>query len=264
MGNYEHLRVTVHDRVAQVVMSRPERLNTLHPPAHAEMERIWPDLDEREDVAAVVLSGEGTVFSAGGDAKDMFERLRRDPNGGSGISTASARRLVTSILDFEKPLVAAVEGRAHGLGATLALLCDFLVVAQDATFSDPHVDIGLVPGDGGAAIWTVVAGPHRAKQLLLRSTTIDCATVTNLGLVTEVATPGRALDVALELARELADGPPLATRGTKISINAWLKSQFVSIFETSLAREEVTLRSPEFVERLHARRAHKHSPTPAP
>ena len=126
------------------------------------MERLWPDLEERTDVSAVVLRGSGEVFSAGGDVKDMLEHARRAPGTGSGITTTQARRLVNGILDFEKPLVAAVEGRAVGLGATLALLCDFVVAAEGSWFSDPHIDIGLVPGDGGAAVWAVVAGPHRA------------------------------------------------------------------------------------------------------
>jgi enoyl-CoA hydratase len=246
------LDISVRDEIATVAINRPHRLNTLDRAAHAEMELIWPQLQARDDVAAVVLCGSGGVFSAGGDVKDMLEFAATHPGQGSGIDITRARRLVYAMLDFEKPLIAAVEGRAFGLGATLALLCDFVIAAEGAQFSDPHVNIGLAPGDGGAAIWTVVAGPHRARDLLMRDTLLTAEQLHPIGVVSQPCEPGTSVARAQELAAELLTKPRLAVRGTKVSVNAWVKAQFAGIFEVSLAWEAATLRSADFAEGVAA------------
>src|SRR5690242_18053427 len=179
--HHQCLDISVRNEIATVAINRPDRLNALDRVAHAEMEEIWAELQVRDDVAAVVLCGTGDVFSAGGDVKDMLEFAAERPGQGSGIDIARARRLVHAMLDIEKPVVAVVEAAAFGLGATLALLCDFVVAASDAGFSDPHVDIGLTPGDGGAAIWTVLAGPHRARDLLMRGTVVTAEQLQPIG-----------------------------------------------------------------------------------
>ena len=252
MITHEYLDIIIDDGLATVTLNRPERLNTLHPPAHREFESVWIELAEDPSVRAVVLTGAGKNFSAGGDVKDMLERISIDPRGGSGISPASARRLVFGMLDFEKPVLAAIEGRAHGLGATIALLCDLVVAAEDATFADPHVSVGLAAGDGGAAVWAALVGPYRAKELLFLGSALDAREVHRLGGVNRIAAPGSALAEATALARQLLAQPQLALKGTKIAINAWLKSQFQTLFEVSLGYEIVTLGSADFAEALTA------------
>lgn len=252
MAAYTYLDIDVDAGIATVTINRPERLNSLHPPAHDEFERVWPDLQERDDVACVIVRGQGAEFSAGGDVKDMLERVRRDSRGGSGISPARARRLVTAMLDFEKPVIAAVEGRAFGLGATIALLCDFVVASTTARFSDPHVDVALVPGDGGAAIWTVLVGPHRARLLLLTGGVVSAQQAQEWGLLAGLTEPGDALAQARDLADDLTRRSRGAVRGTKMSVNAWLKAQFQPILETSLAFERASLQDPDFTEALSA------------
>jgi enoyl-CoA hydratase/carnithine racemase len=249
---YKFLDVRVDDGLAVVSINRPERLNTLHPPAHREFEELWVDLAENASVRAVVLTGAGTNFSAGGDVKDMLTRAEADPGGGSGISPASARRLVFGMLDFEKPVVAAVEGRAHGLGATIALLCDLVVAGETATFADPHVSVGLAAGDGGAAVWAVLVGPYRAKELLYLGTSLPAAEVQRLGGVNRVVPEGTALAEATGLARRVLAQPQLAVRGTKIAINTWLKAQFDTLLEVALGYEITTLASWDFGEALRA------------
>jgi enoyl-CoA hydratase len=250
--HHQFLDVSVKDEIATVTIDRPHRLNTLDSAAHAELEEIWAELQADDDVGAVVLCGRGGVFSAGGDVKEMLAFAAANPGRGSGIDITRARRLVHAILDFEKPLIAAVEGRAYGLGATLALLCDLVVAAEGARFCDPHVDIGLTPGDGGAAIWTVVAGPHRARDLLLRGTVLTAEQLQPIGIVTETCPPDAALPRAQQIAAEILAKPRLAVRGTKVSVNAWVKAQFAGIFEASLAWETATLRSADFAEGVAA------------
>jgi len=249
---FRHLDIDVADGIATVTMNRPEVLNGLDPAAHAEMERVWGEIGEDDDVRVAILTGAGRAFSAGGDLKSMQERLAVDPGAGAGITAASARRVIYNLLDFEKPLIAAVNGHAVGLGATLALLCDMVVVSDQAVLGDPHISIGLVPGDGGLAAWTVLAGPNRAKEFMMLGTMASAEDAERLGLVNRVVAPDEVLGTARELAERLVTGPQVALRGTKISVNNWIKAQFASLFEVSLAAELQSMAHPDFAEGVAA------------
>ena len=250
--DFEYLDIDINDGVATVTMNRPEVMNGLHPASHAEMERVWGELGENDDVRVAILTGAGRAFSGGGDIKDMQERLAIDPNGGSGISAASGRRIIYNLLDFEKPLIAAVNGAAVGLGATLALLCDISIVSEKAVIGDPHCNIGLVPGDGGLAVWTILAGPNRAKEFMMFSTLAKPEEALRLGLINHVVGPDEVMPIAQEMAARLVAGPQVALRGTKISINNWIKAQFASLFEVSLAAELQSMDHPDFAEGIAA------------
>ncbi|MDG1266420.1 MAG: enoyl-CoA hydratase/isomerase family protein [Ilumatobacter sp.] len=250
--SYEHLVIHIEDGIATVTMNRPEVLNGLHPPAHAEMERVWDELGENDDVRVAILTGAGRAFNAGGDLKDMQDRLSVDPAGGSGISAAAGRRIIYNLLSFEKPLIAAINGHAIGLGATLGLLCDVVVVSDKAMIGDPHINIGLVPGDGGLAVWTMLAGPNRAKEFMMLGSTVSADEAFRLGLVNRVVGRDDVMATARELAERLVQGPQVALRGTKISINNWIKTQFTSLFEVSLAAELESMAHPDFAEGVAA------------
>lgn len=249
---HAHLDVRIADGIATVTMNRPEVLNGLHPDAHREMEQVWDELDEDDHVRVAVLTGAGRAFSAGGDLKDMQARLAVDPAGGSGISAASGRRIIYNLLSFEKPLIAAVNGHAVGLGATLALLCDVVVMSREAVIGDPHINIGLVPGDGGLAVWTMLAGPNRAKEFMMLGTLASADEALGIGLVNHVVEPDEVTAAAQGIAERLARGPQVALRGTKISVNNWIKAQFSSLFEVSLAAELQSMAHPDFAEGVAA------------
>lgn len=250
--SYEHLDIQIANGIATVTMNRPDVLNGLHPASHAEMERVWDELGENDDVRVAILTGAGRAFSAGGDFKDMQERLAVDPVGGSGISAASGRRIIYNLLSFEKPLIAAINGHAIGLGATLGLLCDVSVVSETAMIGDPHINIGIVPGDGGLAVWTMLAGPNRAKEFMMLGTTVNADEALRLGLVNRVVQHDDVMSTAHGLAERLVQGPQVALRGTKISINNWIKAQFASLFEVSLAAELTSMAHPDFAEGVAA------------
>src|SRR4029079_5916928 len=148
-----------------------------------------------------VLTGRGKAFSAGGDfawfptlrEPGRLEALRRD-----------AKQLVWDLLDVEIPIVAALNGPAMGLGASIALLCDVIFMADTATLGDPHVKVGIVAGDGGAAIWPLAVGPARAKQYLLTGDPVPAAEAERIGLVNRVFPADRLHEEALAMARRLA------------------------------------------------------------
>ena len=123
------------------------------------------------------------------------------------------------------PIVAALNGPAVGLGASIALLCDVIFMADTASIADPHVRVGIVAGDGGTAIWPLVLGPARAKEFLLTGDKVDAATAERIGLVNHVVPAAELMDAARAFADRLAAGAPLALRYTKLAVNKWIKTR---------------------------------------
>jgi enoyl-CoA hydratase/carnithine racemase len=249
-ASYRAIRIERDGAVLRAILDRPDDpLNTVDAGLHAELARLFRELRQERAARAVLLSSRGRAFSAGGsfdwfpqlDDLEKLEHLHRD-----------ARQLVWDLLDLELPIVVAVNGPAVGLGASIALLCDVILMADTATISDPHVRVGLVAGDGGAAIWPLLLGPARAKQYLLTGDPVPAAEAERIGLVNRVL-PAAALESeALALARRLAELPPLAVRYTKQAVNALVKEAAARAFDVSTALEIVTFRSDDHREALSA------------
>jgi enoyl-CoA hydratase len=258
-SEYEFLKVEVADRVATITINRPDRLNAVHNALHHELEQIWIDVRADRDVNAILVTGAGRAFCAGGDVKGMAEgSLSGGPEkkgkgrGRGPIAASNGRRLVENMLDVEQPIIGAINGDAIGLGATLALLCDITVVSEKARFADTHVKVGIVAGDGGAVIWPLLIGPHRAKEFLMRGNFISGAEAGKIGMVNYAVSPEDVMPRARELAQELADGPTWAIRWSKLSVNKWLKQQANLILDASLAYEMMTFNTGDHKEAVKA------------
>ncbi len=257
-SDYEFLKVEVAERVATITINRPDRLNAVHNELHHELEQIWLDVRSDHDVNAIVLTGAGRAFCAGGDVKGMAGgTLASGTKGGKGrgrgpIAASNGRRVVENMLDVEQPIIGAINGDAIGLGATLALLCDITVVSEKARFADTHVKVGIVAGDGGAVIWPLLIGPNRAKEFLMRGNFINGAEAGRIGMVNYAVEQELVMPKARELAQELADGPTLAIRWSKLSVNKWLKQQANLILDASLAYEMMTFNTKHHQEAVKA------------
>lgn len=255
-GRFQYLTIDRRDRIATVTMNRPERLNAVNSAFHEELRDVWLDLGNDYDVDVIVLTGAGRAFCGGGDIKDMAQLA--EPFGGGrakeplAVMQAEARRVARNMLDVEQPIIAAVNGDAFGLGASLALLSDIVIIAEDARIADTHVNVGLVAGDGGAVLWPLAVGPHRAKEFLMRGTRITGADAAAMGMVNYAVPSGQVLAKADEIAQELAAGAPLAIRWTKYSVNKWLKQVLEQVFDVSIAYELVTMRSADHQEGIAA------------
>ncbi len=238
--------------VLLVTLDRPENdLNAVDEALHAELAMLFRLLRRERRARAVVLTGSGRAFCAGGDF-DWFEQLRSVE--ALDALRLDARQMIWDLLDVELPIVCALNGHAMGLGASIALLCDLIVMADGARIGDPHVSVGLVAGDGGTVIWPAVLGPARAKQHLLLGDPLDAATAERLGLVNLVAPPDDVLAESLALARRLAAQPPLAVRYTKAAINQQLRTSLLSSFDTATALELSTFLSADHAEAVTALR----------
>ena len=224
--------------------------NSVDAALHREFAVLFRTLRDEPDARAVVLTGSKKAFCAGGDfawfdeLHDIasLEQLRRD-----------AKAIIWDLLDIEIPVVAALNGPAVGLGASIALLCDAIFMGADATIADPHVRVGIVAGDGGTTIWPLVLGPMLAKRYLLTGDPVGADEALRLGLVSHVSPPDSVLTDALAFAGRLADGAPLALRATKAAVNKLVKDALNVSFDTATNAELITLLSADHLEALAAR-----------
>jgi enoyl-CoA hydratase len=237
------------DVIVATIDNPASDLNTVDGQLHADLAELMRRLKLERAARAVLLQGSKKAFSAGGDF-GWFPTL--DTVGKLDRLRAEAKNIIWDLLDVELPIVAAVNGPAVGLGASVALLCDVVVMATTATIVDPHVRVGIVAGDGGAAIWPLLIGPLKAKQYLLTGDPVNAEEAARLGIVTEVVEPGELGGRALAWAHRLAAGAPLAIRYTKQSINAQVKRALLDSFDVSTALEIVTFRSDDHAEALAA------------
>lgn len=225
--------------VAVITMNRPEILNAINWPMHAALEEVFVDLDNNEAVKAIVLTGAGRGFCSGGDQNQIDVGLKR-------VSpTRSGRHLIRNILEVEAPVIAAVNGVAVGLGATLALFCDMIFAQPSARFADTHVTAGVVAGDGGAVMWPLLLGPARAKHYLMTGEFISAVDAAAAGMINKVVPEGTVLEYSIQYAELLASGPRNAIIWTKYSVNKIIKEQVHLNLDTAGALEALTFNSPE-------------------
>ena len=248
--SYRALRFERVGDVLRIVIDHPDKkLNAVDDTLHRELTRLFRELKQEREARAVLLTGAGKCFSAGGSF-DWFPQLQ-DPAAMEHLRR-DAKQLIWDLLDIETPIVAALNGPAVGLGASIALLCDVIFMADTASIADPHVRVGIVAGDGGAVIWPLVLGPARAKQYLLTGDPVDAATAERIGLVNRVVAAAD-LDVeAMKFAQRLAAGAPLAVQYTKQAVNKLVKDALNTAFDFSTALEIVTFKSEDHREALAA------------
>ncbi|MGI8662051.1 MAG: enoyl-CoA hydratase/isomerase family protein [Acidimicrobiales bacterium] len=226
-------------------------LNRVDAALHSELTDLFPRLQRERSARAVVLRAEGRAFCAGGDF-DWFPALH-EPGALEGLRL-DGKQLIWDLLDVHLPIVVALEGAAVGLGASIALLCDAVVMAASATIADPHVRVGIVAGDGGTVAWPLAVGPMLAKRYLLTGDPVSAPEARRMGLVTDVVADGTADAGALALARRFAAGAPLAVQHTKQAVNQLIKQALATSFDLATALEMVTFRSEDHVEALAALR----------
>ncbi len=249
-GSFRTLQFDRPGSVLRVTIDHPDsELNTVDGLLHDELTRLFRELQREDEARAVLFTGRGKAFSAGGDFRwfpsldslEKLEHLRRD-----------AKQMIWDLLDVRLPIVAAINGPAVGLGASLALLCDVIFMADTATIVDPHVRVGIVAGDGGAAIWPLAVGPARAKQYLMTGDPVRAEEAERIGLVNHVVPAAELEREALAFAQRLADAAPLAVQYTKQAVNKLVKDALNVAFDTSTALEIVTLQSDDHREALSA------------
>ncbi|UVE16028.1 enoyl-CoA hydratase-related protein [Pseudomonas sp. LS44] len=245
---YKFITFAQDNGVLTVRLNRPETFNAIDAALHTELSTVFADIAADRSVHAVVLTGEGRGFCGGGDLAWM----RDIDQEGLNQLFREARKIIIDMLELPQPLIAAVNGHAAGLGATLALFCDMVFAAESAKISDPHVRVGVAAGDGGAAIWPLLVGPARAKQYLFTGDAMTATEAERIGLINQVVANGEALATATAMARRMADGPRLAILASKASVNKIVRDTVNLVLDTSLALEKENFSSADHKEALKA------------
>jgi enoyl-CoA hydratase len=251
-----------HPRVLRVVMNRPEKLNAADGEMHADLTEIWRVIDTDPSVNAVLLTGAGKAFSAGGDL-DLVDKMIADFDTRMRV-WKEARDMVYNLINCSKPVVSAINGAAVGAGLVLAILADISVAAKSARLIDGHTKLGVAAGDHAAIIWPLLCGMAKAKYHLLLCEPVSGEEAERIGLVSLcVAEDDDLLPTAREVARELAQGAALAIRSTKQVLNSWYRQVAGAIFDTSLALEFYGFGGPEVLEGLASHRERRAPRFPA-
>lgn len=247
-SRYKSIKVDRKGPILTITMNRPE-MNAVNAQLHSELSQIFADANMDRDAKVVVLTGSGKAFSAGGDIKWMEEMQKP---GAFRALMPEGKKIVMDLIDMEKPVIAKLNGHAIGLGATMALLCDIIIASDKAKIGDPHVQVGLVAGDGGAVAWPFLIGMCRAKEFLFTGDLIDAPEAARIGLINK-AVPAEKLDEEVDkMATRLAGGALVAINYTKISVNKTLRFIADLIMDTSLSLEGHSVATQDHLEGVRA------------
>jgi 2-(1,2-epoxy-1,2-dihydrophenyl)acetyl-CoA isomerase len=218
---YETIQLEVKDGVAELTLNRPERLNAWNQQFGEELRSAITDDASDSSVRAVLITGAGRGFSSGADLKDMLEqRASGEPAPDVGDMLRDRYHpIITGIRELPKPVIAAVNGPAVGIGCSLALACDLVWAAESAIFGLAFVNIGLVPDGGSTFLVPAAAGKARALEMALLGEPVPAERAYEWGLINRVVPDGKLMEEARAIAGKLAAGPTLSYANSKRALN---------------------------------------------
>jgi len=246
MSNYDVpavIQIEEDGPIRIVRLNRPNELNATNHELHSALARLFPQIDDDLDARAVVLTGNGRAFSAGGDFGYLDELTRDDALRQETL--ADGKRIVAGMAACRVPIVAAVNGPAVGLGCSLVALSDIVFIAESAYLADPHVALGLVAADGGPITWPLLTSLHLVKEYAFTGDRIPAARAAEIGLANHVCPDDEVVNQALACAQRIAKLPRRAVEDTKRVINLHLQRAILATIDYALAAEDRSFTSPE-------------------
>jgi enoyl-CoA hydratase len=235
------------DRVLRLTFNRPETYNSVDAETHTQLTNVWRDIDADPAVSAVIVTGAGKAFSAGGDF-EMIKRVIADPL--TRMATwKEAKDLVYNVINCNKPIISAINGVAVGAGLVVGLLADVSIAGRSARIVDGHTRLGVAAGDVACIIWPLLCGLAKAKYYLMTCRPLSGEEAERIGLVSLCVDDEALQRTALDVAVELANGAPSAIRWTKYALNNWLRMAGPT-FDASTALEMLGFAGPEAREGL--------------
>ena len=237
LDKYKTLKLTRDGRILTITIDNGP-MTAVDDDLHRELARVFLDAQDDTESDLVVLTGAGRAFCAGGDMA-WFQAMIDEAPRFRGI-IPDAKRIIGSLLELDKPIICRLNGAAAGLGASLALMCDVIIAADDARIGDPHVKVGLVAGDGGAVIWPQLIGYARAKEYLLTGDMLSATDAAAMGLI-NYAVPAAELDAKVaDMAVRILANPRWAVRWTKTAVNLPLREIANRVSDAAMAYEIVS------------------------
>jgi 2-(1,2-epoxy-1,2-dihydrophenyl)acetyl-CoA isomerase len=251
---------TVEDGVARITFNRPDSANAITPDQRNTVIRLMEEASGDLNVRAVVLTAVGKHFCTGADLR--VSRIPENPRPDGAPERAlgdvgrnikrGAQRLVASILDCEKPVIAAVNGTAAGIGAHIALACDLIIAADTARFIEVFARRGITPDGGGAYLLPRIIGLPKAKELIFFGDDLPATEAERIGLINKVVPAAELEAAAAEWATRLAKGPTKAIGLSKFLLNRSLESDRQTAFEEEAWAQELASRTEDFNEGVQA------------
>jgi enoyl-CoA hydratase/carnithine racemase len=239
------VRLERDGHVATLTVDNPP-VNALHPDVASALEERFAELDG--DVRAVVLTGAGRHFMAGGDIQ-YFRTLDR---GNAEPYVLGIQRMQAAIGLLDQPVIAAINGTALGGGCELAMACDIRIAAESAVLGQPEVQLGIIPGAGGTQNLPRLVGPGRAKRLLFTGERISAAVALDWGLVDEVVPDGTALERAQAMGAAIAANAPLAVAAAKRAVNEGLQLNLADAHRLEASLFATLVETGDFLEGVDA------------
>jgi enoyl-CoA hydratase/carnithine racemase len=242
----ELVETSIEDAVALLRLNRPEARNALSPEMMEELASELERLDSDPAIRCVVIAGSEEVFAAGADIRVMSER---------SLSEAlyhPAASFWKRLAAVKTPMIAAVSGWALGGGCELALACDMIVASDSAQFGQPEITLGIIPGGGGTQRLARVLGKQRAMEYVLTGRRFDAAMALEMGLVNKLAKKGSWLQEAMELARTVAERPPIASRLAKQAVLAADETPLAAGLESERRLYELAMATEDRIEGMQA------------
>ena len=236
---YEHLLVTEESGILTITLNRPDKLNAFIGHMRRDLAEALEAAGSDRGVRVVVITGAGRAFCAGGDVNFMAELMERHDSEEFARILGSGRRVITSIRQMSKPVIAAVNGVAAGAGCNLALACDLRIASTSATLSQSFLKVGLHPDWGGTYFLPRLLTPNKVCELFFLGEAIDASEAARLSLVNQVVAPEDLEAATQHLAERLRAAPPIALAAAKQAVYA---SQAADLDEMLRYETEAQLR----------------------
>ena len=231
--------------VLRVELNRPAKKNAMSSSMYAKLADVFNEAADDESVRALLWHGAGDAFTAGNDLKDFLENP-------PGAEESAQSRLMRALLDFDKPVVAAVRGAAVGGGTTMLLHCDFVFASEGTRFQLPFINLALLPEFGSSFLLPLRIGHLRAAELIFLGSPFDAIRASELGLVTKVLPDESVLAIAMETARTLAARPAEALRASKQLLKRAFREQIKGAMQAENTGFSARLHSDEAKEAMAA------------
>jgi enoyl-CoA hydratase len=245
-GNYKYLKFArPKPGLLEIILANPGKLNSVTVDGHAELARVWHDVDRDASVQVVLLRGEGGTYSAGGDMA-LIDEIKADWATRMRV-WKEASDIVYNVINCGKPTVCAMEGVSVGAGLAAGILCDITIAGRNTRIIDGHTRLGVAAGDHAAIIWPLLIGMAKAKYYLMLCETLKGEEAERMGLVSLVADDDKVIETAYGVCDKLLAGAHSAVRFTKHSLNNWLRMAGPT-FDASLALEFLGFDGPELAE----------------
>jgi enoyl-CoA hydratase len=221
-------------RILRLTFNRPETYNSVDAETHTQLTNIWRDINNDPDINAVIVTGAGKAFSAGGDF-ELIKSILDNPV--ARMATwKEAKDLVYNVINCNKPIISAINGVAVGAGLVVGILADVSIAGKSARIVDGHTRLGVAAGDVACIIWPLLCGLAKAKYYLLTCKPLPAKRPERIGLVSLCVEDADLQKTALDVAEDLSNGAQSAIRWTKYALNNWLRING-PLFDTSTALE---------------------------